>query len=126
MTGRAAYLGLTMGGPLEIRVRCRVAGQTTRIDFLRGSVGKRQYFGFVAAARHVIGARSMTALATLMRYVGFLVERRLPVRRFFPFVVEVLVTGLACVGTHILGAVGGSRVGLAAGGVARMKVTCRN
>ena len=80
-----------------------MAGQTTRVDFLRRSILKYKDLGFVAAAGHVIGARTVATFATLFRRTALRVEGRLPVGRFLPTVVDFLVTGLAGLGAQILG-----------------------
>src|SRR5271170_3735742 len=79
-----------------------VAGQTTRVDFLRRSTLEHKDLRFVTAARHVVGARTMAALAALVRRPAFCIEGRLPVRRFLPTVVDFLVTGLAGLGAQVL------------------------
>src|SRR5208282_416844 len=83
-----------------------VARQTTGVDFFRRSILEHKDLGFVPAARHVVCARTVAALATLVRSSSFRVESRLPVRGFLPTVIDFLVTGLAGLGAQILGGFG--------------------
>src|ERR1022692_1349491 len=103
VTVDAAYLGVAMLRALEVWMRSRVAGQTARIHFFSGSFRKDEDLGFVTAACHVFGSRPVAALATLVGGAGFLIQRRLPVRRLRPTVVEIFVTRLACVRTYVFG-----------------------
>src|SRR5208282_1537577 len=103
VTVGAAYLGVAMRGALEVRMGSNVAGQTAGVHFRRGSFLKDEDFGFVPTARDVIGTGPVAAFATLVGGTGFLIKRRLPVRRLRPAVVEIFVTGLACVRTYVLG-----------------------
>jgi hypothetical protein len=43
-----------------------MAAQAAGVDFFRGSVLEHEYFGFVAAARYVVRARTMATLAALL------------------------------------------------------------
>jgi hypothetical protein len=95
VTVGAAHLGVAVGGALEVRVGSSVAGQTTRVDLLRGSVFKDEDFGFVTTACNVIGPWTVAAFATLVGGSAFGIKRRLPVRRLRPIVVEIFVTRLA-------------------------------
>ena len=73
----------------------RVATQTAGVDFFRGSILEYEYLGLVAAARHVVGSRTVATFATLMGRSAFRIQRRLPVRRLLPAIVDFLMTGLA-------------------------------
>ena len=97
VTVDAAHLGVAVGGALEVWVGSDVAGQTARVNLLRGSVFKDEDFGFVTTACHVICAWPVAAFATLVGGSAFRIKRRLPVRRFRPIVVEIFVTRFACV-----------------------------
>ena len=66
VTVDAANLGVAMRGALEVGMRSYVAGQAARVHFRRGSFLKDEDFGFVTTARHVIGAGTVAAFATLM------------------------------------------------------------
>jgi hypothetical protein len=90
MTIRAAYVGVAMRRALEVRVRTGVAGQTARVNLLRGSVLKDKNLGFVTASSHVLCAGSVAALAALMRGSALGIEHCFPVRRLFPAVVRGL------------------------------------
>jgi hypothetical protein len=59
----------------------------------------------------MVGSRTMTTLATLLRRAALLVQSGLPVWRLLPGVIDFLVTGLTRLGSHILGYVGGRRTG---------------
>jgi len=88
-----------------------VTRQTAGVDFFRRSILEHKDLGFVAATRHVIRARTVAALAALVRRSFFRVEGRLPVRRLLPTVVDFFVTGLASLRSQILGQIGGRRRG---------------
>ena len=83
-----------------------VTGQATGVDFLRRNVLEREDLGFVAGARHVVRPGAMAALAALLRGATLFIQCGLPVRRFLPGVVNFLVTGLADLRSHVLGAFG--------------------
>src|SRR5271155_3558451 len=85
-----------------------VARQTAGVDFFRRSILEHKDLGFVAATRDVIRAGTVAALA---RRSCFRVEGRLPVRSLLPTVVDFFVTGLAGLGSQILGRIGGRRFG---------------
>src|ERR1700730_248602 len=106
VTIRTAYLGMARRRAIEVRVRSGVAGQTARVNLLRGSVLKDKNLGFVAASGHVICAGSVAALAALTRGSALGIKRRFPVRRLFPAVVEIFMTSLAGLRTHILESLG--------------------
>jgi hypothetical protein len=88
-----------------------VTGHTAGVDFLRRSALEQEYFGFVAAARHMVRTRTMAALATLLGRAASCVQGGLPVGRFLPGVVDLLVTGLAGLRAHIFGIFGGRFIG---------------
>ena len=104
MAGSAADLVLCMDGVDGIHVlrATRVACQTAVVHFFRRGFCKPEYFRLIAAARHVVRPRPVTALATLVRRPAFCIQRRLPVRRLGPIVVELFVAGFARVGAYIL------------------------
>ena len=69
MAGDAADVVLRMDRVDGIHV-LRAAGVTSQaasVDFLRRSILEQEYFRFVAAAGHMVGAGTMAALATLLR-----------------------------------------------------------
>ena len=78
-----------------------MAGQAAGTCLLARPPREREYLGFVAAARHVFRTRTVAALAALLRRAALFVQCRLPVRRFLPAVVNLLVTGLAGLGPHV-------------------------
>jgi hypothetical protein len=67
--------------------------------------------GHVAAAGHVLRPGTMAAFTTLVRGTALFIERGLPVRGFLPGLVNFLVTGLAGLGSYILGRLGERRTG---------------
>src|ERR1700686_4345946 len=106
VTIRAGYRVAAMRRALEVRVCSGVAGQTARVNLLRGRVLKDKNLGLVTASSDVICARSVAALAALMRGPPPGIERCFPVRRLFPAVVKIFVTSLACLRAHVLGGFG--------------------
>src|SRR5580658_10152454 len=80
-----------------------VAGQAALVDFLGRMIFEDENLRFVAAAGDVSGSRPMASFASLMRWAAFRIERRLPVRRLFPIVVDSFVTGLACLCADVIG-----------------------
>ena len=84
-----------------------MTGQALLGDGFRLRVRKPEYLGFVAATSHVVRTRTMAALATLLRGTARFIQRRLPVRRFLPGVVDFLVTSFAGLRSHVLGSIGG-------------------
>ena len=88
-----------------------VARHAARIDFLGRSVLEGEDFGYVPAARYVVGTGAVATFATLVRRTAFGIESSLPVRRFFPAIVDFLVAGLAGLRTHILRRVRGLSAG---------------
>src|SRR5450631_64226 len=96
---------------MGLLVTFAVAGQTAGTRFLPGNIFEREYLGFIAAAVHMVRSRTMAALATLVGGGGLFIQCRLPVRCLLPGVVNVFVTGLAGLRSHVLGAVGRRRAG---------------
>lgn len=88
-----------------------VAGQAAGTSLLAGMILEDEYLGFVAATGDVICARTMAALATLLRGATFFVQSGFPVRSFFPGVVDFLMTGLTRFRAHVLGDFGGGNGG---------------
>src|ERR1700733_1890551 len=80
-----------------------VAGQAAVIDFLGRMILEDKNLGFVTASSDVLRSRAVTAFASLMRWTAFRIERRLPVRRLFPIVVNSFVAGLAGFCPDVLG-----------------------
>ena len=97
VTLRAAYLGMTMRGAPEVRVRFGVAGQTAGVDLVRGCLLEEKYLRFVAASGHVIRAGSVASLASLVRGFAMGIECCFPVRRIRETVVKRLMAALACI-----------------------------
>jgi len=111
MAGNAADVVLRMDRVDGIHVlrATSVTSQAASVDFLRSSILEQEYFRFVAAAGHMVGAGAMAALATLLRRTAQFIQRGLPVRRFLPRVVKIFVTSLASLRSHVLGDLGGRR-----------------
>ena len=78
-----------------------MAGQAAGVDFLGGVILKDEDLRVVAAAGNVGRSRAVAAFASLVRRAAFRVQGSLPVRRFFPAVVDVFVAGLASLGSDI-------------------------
>src|ERR1700722_14626094 len=98
--------GVSGFGEMRLLVGFAVAGQTACASLLPRLSLEHEYFGLVAAAAHVVGSGTMATLTTLLRGTALRVQCRLPVRRFRPSVINLLVTGLAGLGSHILGSFG--------------------
>src|ERR1700677_870392 len=98
-------------GEMRLLVCFAVAAQTASASLLPRLPLKHEYFGFVAAARHVVGSGPMATFATLLRGTALHVQCGLPVRRFRPSVINFLVTRLAGLGSHVLGSFGRRRSG---------------
>src|ERR1700689_1643458 len=98
-------------GEMRLLVCFAVAGQTASAVFLPRFSFEHEYLGLVAAARHVVGSGAMTTFTALLRRTALRVQCGLPVRRFRPSVINFLVTGLAGLGSHILGSFGRRRSG---------------
>src|ERR1700690_2630098 len=79
-----------------------VATHTASIDLFGRNILEGKYLAYVAAARHMVGARSVAAFATLLGQATFLVQCGLPVWRLFPGVVDFSVTGLAGPRSYVL------------------------
>jgi len=115
----AADVRLGVGRAVKVRVRSRVTGQALGIYLFGRVLRGIEYLGYVAAARHVLGAGTVAAFATLVGGSSFGIERGLPVRRFLPRVINLLVTSLASLRSHVLGSIfrctpgyiGGGRAG---------------
>jgi hypothetical protein len=84
-----------------------MASQAAPIDLFGRNVFEGEDLGFVAAASHVVGAWAMAGFAALMRRSGFGIERRLPVRRSRPIVIDLLMAGFAGISSHVLGRIRG-------------------
>ncbi len=94
-------------GKVRLFVTFAVAGQTAGAGFLPGLALEDVYFAFVAASGDVLRARPVATLATLLGWTARFVQRGFPVRRLFPGVVNLFVTGFAGFRSHILGGFGG-------------------
>jgi len=111
VAANTADLCLGVGRAVKIRVRIRVAGQAHGVNLFGRVLRGIEYLAHVAAARHVLGSRTVTTLATLMGGSSFGIECGLPVRRFLPVVINLLVTGLAGLRSYVLGSFGRRRSG---------------
>src|ERR1700677_1586732 len=103
-----SHIAAGVGGFSEMRLLVCFAGaaQTTRAGLLPRLSVEYKYLGFVATAGHVVRSGPMATLATLLRETALRVQCRLPVRRLRPSVIDFLVTGLAGLGSHVLGSCG--------------------
>ncbi|SRR5271163_1965201 len=113
MAGRATDVVLRVSRVDSVHVLrpAGVAAQAAGIDFLRGSVLERVYFGYVAAPRDVIPPGTMATLAALLGWATLFIQCGLPVRSFLPGVVDFLMTGFAGLGAHIFRSVRGRLTG---------------
>src|ERR1700733_11969066 len=111
MAGDAADVIPRMLGVDRVHVlrAAGVAGQAAIVDFLGRMILEDENLGFVAASSDVRSSRAMTAFASLMRWPAFRIERRLPVRRLLPIVVNSFVAGLAGFCPDVTGGVCGCR-----------------
>ncbi len=87
-------------------MRSRVTGQALGVNLFSRVLRGIEYLADVAAAGHVLRARAMTALATLLRRAAGFVQRGFPVRSLRPGVVNLFMTRLAGVRSYVLGGVG--------------------
>src|SRR5450432_1048958 len=102
-----------VGGLRKMRLRMTfsMAAQAAGAGLLPGMLLEYEYLRLIAAARHVVGARTVTSFTSLLCRTARLVESGLPMRRFLPGVVDFFVAGLAGFRSHILRGLGGSRSG---------------
>jgi len=112
-------------GEMRLLVRFAVAGQTANASLLPRLSLEHEYLGLVATPRHVVGSGTVATFATLLRRTALRVQCGLPVRRFRPSVISFLVTRLAGLCTHILGHIGGRRIGHGCGGGLKTLTCCR-
>jgi len=103
VTVDATDLGLGMRGAFEVGMRSHVAGQTARVHLLRGSFLEDEDLGFITTTGHVLGTGTMASFATLVGGLSFGIEGCLPMRRFLPRVIDLLMARLAGFRSHILG-----------------------
>ena len=82
-----------------------VAGQAAFVDFLGRMILEDEDLSFVAASGDVGSSGAVAAFASLMRWAAFCIERRLPVRRLLPVVVNSFVAGLAGFCSDVTGGV---------------------
>ncbi len=80
-----------------------VAGQAALVDLLGGMILEDEDLSFVAASGDVGSSRAVAAFASLMRWAAFCIERRLPVRRLLPAVVNSFVAGFASFCSDVIG-----------------------
>ena len=99
MAGGATNVIFRMYGIYGVHVlRARgMACQAPSVDFLGGVIFENKNLVPVAGVSEVGKSGTVTALAALMGRASLSVEARLPMRRFFPVLIDVFVTGL----THL-------------------------
>jgi hypothetical protein len=98
-----------------------VTGQALGVNLFGRVLRGIEYLAHVAAARHVVRPGTMAALAALVRRTALLIQGGLPMRRFLPGVVSVLVARLTGLRSNVLGGIGvggGCARRLRAGGLA--------
>jgi hypothetical protein len=98
--------GVGRFGKMGLLVSFTVAGQTTGAGLLPGVVFEDEYLGFVAAAFHMFGSRTVASFAALLRGTGFLIKGGLPVGRFLPTVVNLFMARLTGFRADVLGGIG--------------------
>ena len=94
--------GVRGGAEAALRVRLAVALQTALAGFGARQVGEADDFGFVAAARHMFRARTMTGFASVAVFLGGL-EMGCALELFL---VDVFMAGQANVRAGVLRRVG--------------------
>ena len=105
MAGRARNVILRVDRIDRVLLLCRalqMAGQTPFVDLFRAGLFEEEQFRGVARIRNVAGRRSMAPFTSLVPRSFLRVQRRPPVRRFFPTPVDLLVAGLACFGPGVV------------------------
>jgi len=115
---KASHVAAGVGGSREMRLcmTVAVAAQTTSACLLPRPALESEYLRLVAAASDVVCAGTMAALATSVRWVALFIERGLPMRSFFPGVVDFFVAGLAGFRSHVFGKVGDGSHGFGSAG----------
>ena len=79
-----------------------VTGEAAGAGLLPGVISEDEYLSLVATTLHVLGSGTMAGFATLLRRSGFLIKCGLPVGRFLPTVVNLLVARLAGFSADVL------------------------
>ena len=107
MTGNATHVILSMLRVDVVHVlrAARVARQAARVDLLGRMVLEDKNLCDIAPSGNMSGPGTMTSFASLVRWTSLGVERRLPMRRFLPVVVDILVAGLAGFRSDIVGSI---------------------
>src|ERR1700678_2332269 len=97
VAGRATHVVLRMLGVDCVHVlrATGVASQAAGVDLFGRVIFEDENLGDVSPARDVRRSGTVATLASLVRRAVFGVERRLPVRRCFPVLVDVCVASLA-------------------------------
>src|ERR1700733_7077990 len=95
-------VGMTGFRKMGLSMTLAVAAQTAGAGLLSRMPFENEYLSLVAAPSYVLGTRPMAPLAALVRWPAFRVQRRLPVRRFLPVVLDLFVAGLAGLRADIL------------------------
>ena len=90
---------------MRLLVTIPVAGEAAGASLLPRMFFEHIDLRLIAAARYVIGPWAVTAFAALLGGSTRFVERGLPVRRFFPGVIDFFVAGFAGFRAHILGSI---------------------
>ena len=107
----AADLRLGVRRALKVWVRRRVTGQAHGVHLFGRVLRGIKYFAHVPAAGHMGGTGTVAAFATLRGRTAFGVQCGFPMRRLLPSVVDLFVTSLAGLCSHILGGISGGRTG---------------
>lgn len=108
MTRNATDIALRMeriNGLHVFRAR-RVASQAAVVDFFGRMILENENLCGVAAARDVLCAWTMAAFAPLACSPAFRIQRRFPVRRLFPLIVDIFMAGFAGFGTNVIRGLG--------------------
>jgi hypothetical protein len=88
-----------------------VTGQALGVNLFGRVLRGIEYLARVAATGHMVGTGTMATFATLVRGATLLIKGRFPVRCFLPRVIDIFVAGFAGLRAHVLGGIGGHRIG---------------
>jgi len=105
VAGRAGDIILRVDGIYRVFLLCgalQMAGQTSLVDLFRGRLFEEEKFRGVARIRNVARCRSMAPLASLVPRPFIRIQRRPPMRRFFPALINIFVARLACFGPGVV------------------------
>ena len=94
-------LGVNRIDGVHVLGAARMAGHATVVDLLGRGFLEGEDLGDVAAARHVGRSGAVAGFTSLVRRTAFGVEGGLPVGGLLPTAIDILVAGLAGLGTDV-------------------------